>query len=54
MTLLLRPFNFETLATFTYQYAHDELMDKAALPALIIIIFGLIPVIYLNKVLRKN
>ncbi len=52
MTLLLRPFNFETLATFTYQYAHDELMNQASLPALIIIIFGLIPVIFLNRVLR--
>ena len=53
MTLLLRPFNFETLATYTYQFAHDELMAQAALPALIIILFGLIPVIFLNGVLRK-
>ena len=53
MTLLLRPFNFETLATHTYQFAHDELMGQAALPALIIIFFGLIPVIFLNNILRK-
>ena len=53
MTLLLRPFNFETLATHTYQFAHDELMGQAALPALIIIFFGLIPVIFLNTMLRK-
>jgi iron(III) transport system permease protein len=53
MTLLLRPFNFETLATYTYQYAHDELMGQASLPALIIILFGLIPVIFLNKILRQ-
>ena len=53
MTLLLRPFNFETLATHTYQFAHDELMGQAALPALIIIFFGLIPVIFLNNMLRK-
>ena len=53
MTLLLRPFNFETLATFTYQFAHDELMAQAALPALIIILFGLIPVIFLNNILRR-
>ena len=53
MTLLLRPFNFETLATHTYQFAHDELMGQAALPALIIISFGLIPVIFLNNMLRK-
>ena len=54
MTLLLRPFNFETLATFTYQYAHDELMGQAALPALLIILLGLIPIVYLNMVLRTN
>ena len=53
MTLLLRPFNFETLATYTYQFAHDELMAQAALPALIIILFGLLPVIFLNGILRK-
>ena len=53
MTLLLRPFNFETLATHTYQFAHDELMGQAALPALIIIFFGLIPVMLLNTMLRK-
>ncbi len=53
MTLLLRPFNFETLATYTYQFAHDELMAEAALPALTIILFGLLPVIFLNNILRK-
>ena len=53
MTLILRPFNFETLATFTYQFAHDELMGKASLPAIIIILFGLLPVIFLNNILRR-
>jgi iron(III) transport system permease protein len=54
ITLLLRPFDFETLATFTYQFAHDELMGKASVPALLIILVGLIPVIFLNKILRTN
>ena len=54
ITLLLRPFDFETLATFTYQFAHDELMGKASIPALLIILVGLIPVIFLNKILRTN
>ena len=53
MTLLLRPFNFETLATYSYQFAHDELIEQAALPALIIILVGLIPVIFMNKIIRK-
>ena len=52
MTLLLRPFNFETLATYTYQFAHDELIEQASLPALLIILAGLIPVIFMNKFLR--
>ena len=54
MTLLLRPFDFETLATYAYQYAHSELMDQASLPALIIICLGLIPVVFLNHVMQKN
>jgi iron(III) transport system permease protein len=53
MTLLLRPFNFDTLATHTYQFAHDELMGQASLPALMIIFAGLIPVFFLNKILRN-
>ena len=53
MTLLLRPFDFETLATYTYQYAHDELMEQAALPALLIVLVGLVPVVFLNKLLRQ-
>ena len=54
MTILLRPFNFETLATYAYQFAHDELIEQAALPALLIIFAGLIPVIFLNKFLRES
>jgi iron(III) transport system permease protein len=52
MTLLLRPFNFETLATQTYQYAHSELMAEASIPALMIVSSGLIPVFFMNKLLR--
>lgn len=54
MTLLLRPFNFETLATYTYQYAHDELMEQASMPAFIIIMVSIIPIVFLNKLLVKN
>ena len=53
MTLLLRPFNYETLATYTYQFAHDELIEQASLPALLIIFAGLMPVIFMNKYLRE-
>tara|TARA_E500000331_G_scaffold336481_1_gene363634 strand:- start:380 stop:1408 length:1029 start_codon:yes stop_codon:yes gene_type:complete len=53
MTLLLRPFNFETLPTYVYQYAKDELLEEAALPALFIIATGLVPVLLMNAALSK-
>lgn len=53
MTLLLRPFNFETLATHVYQFAKDELLEEAALPALLIILAGVLPVILMNRVLNR-
>jgi len=53
MTLLLRPFNYETLATFVYQLAKDELLEESALAAIIIIIVGLGPIILLNKNQRR-
>ena len=44
-TLILRPFDFETLATGVYTYASLGQMEDAALPALIILAVGLVPVI---------
>ncbi|MDG9672007.1 iron ABC transporter permease [Hahella sp. CR1] len=48
-TLILRPFNFETLATYLYQYASDELLEHSALAAMFIVATGIIPVILLNR-----
>ena len=53
MSLLLRPFNFETLATYVYQFAKDELLEEAALPALMIVLCGIIPVVLMNAALNK-
>ena len=53
MTLLLRPFNYETLATYVYQFAKDELLEEAALPALVIVLTGIIPVVFMNAALRR-
>jgi len=53
ITLLLRPFNFETLATYVYQYASDELLQESSFAALIIVIVGLGPVIFLNSTIQK-
>ncbi len=51
-TLLLRPFNFETLATYLYQFASNEMLGEAALSALIIVLSGLLPVVLLTRAMR--
>ena len=48
-TLLLRPFNFETLATQVYSYAALEQFEQATLGALTIVVIGLIPVLALHQ-----
>ena len=48
-TLLLRPFNFETLATHVYSYAALEQFEQAALGALTIVAIGLVPVLLLHQ-----
>ena len=53
MTLLLRPFSFETFATYTYQFAKDEMLEVAAIPALLIVCAGLLPVYLANRALEK-
>ena len=53
MTILLRPFNFETLATYVHQYASDELLEQCALGALTIVACGVLPVILLSKSIAR-
>ena len=53
-TLILRPFNFETLAVSTYIYAAEERMFQAASPAIAIVLIGLIPIIFLSKMIRSS
>lgn len=50
-TLLLRPFNFETLATQIYTFASQEQFERSALAALTIVIVGLIPLLLLHRAL---
>ncbi|ESA36451.1 iron utilization protein [Leptolyngbya sp. Heron Island J] len=47
-TLVMRPFNFDTLAVRVYQYASDERLVEASAPALMILLVGLLPVILLS------
>lgn len=53
-TLLLRPFNFDTLAVATYQLAADERLAELALPSLTIVLVGLFPVLILSRVIAKS
>ncbi len=53
-TLVIRPFNFDTLAVEVYQYASDERLIEAAAPALAIVLTGIIPVIFLSYRIAKS
>jgi len=53
-TLVLRPFNSDTLAVMTYQLARDERLGEAALPALVLVLVGLLPVILISRTLRSR
>ena len=53
-TLVLRPFNSDTLAVVAYQLARDERLGEAALPSLALVLVGLLPVILLSRTLRSN
>ncbi|MEE1953692.1 ABC transporter permease [Aeromonas veronii] len=49
--LLLRPFNFDTLATHVYQFVSDEMLERGALGAIVIVLVGLLPLIWVNRTL---
>lgn len=53
-TLILRPFNFDTLATNVYQFASDQLIEQASLGALCIVLVGLIPVVLLSRTIGSS
>lgn len=50
-TLIMRPFNFDTLAVQAHRLASDERLAQAAVPSLVIMAFGLLPVIVLCRTL---
>ena len=53
-TLILRPFNFDTLAVEAFQLATTERLDGAALPSLVIVAVGLVPVVLLCRMLDRR
>ena len=54
MTMILRPFNFDTLATFVHQYASDERLAEGSLAALAIVASGILPVIALSFTIGRS
>ncbi len=54
VTKILRPFNFNTLATLASQYAEDEMVQQSAIPSLVLILLALIAIILLTKIFNKR
>ena len=54
MTVILRPFDFHTLATFVHQYASDELLAESSLAALTIVASGILPVVLLSRTIGRS
>jgi iron(III) transport system permease protein len=53
-TLIMRPFDFDTLAVQAYRLASDERLDQAAVPSLVIVGFGFVPVLLLVREIRRS
>jgi len=50
LTLILRPFNFNTLATKAFEYANDEMIHEAAISSLIIILISFTSIYFFHKI----
>jgi iron(III) transport system permease protein len=53
-TLMLRPFNFDTLAVIAQQLSQDERLAEAALPSLAIVAVGILPVILISRWMQRG
>jgi iron(III) transport system permease protein len=53
-TLIMRPFNFDTLAVVAHNFASDERLAEAAVPALTIVLVGLLPVLLLSRMISSS
>jgi iron(III) transport system permease protein len=53
VTFAMRPFNFDTLAVEVYNLTKDERLSEAALPSLVIVAIGLIPLMILSRQMRR-
>ncbi len=53
-TLIMRPFNYDTLAVQAYRLASDERLEGAAVPSLVIVAIGLLPVILICRQVGRH
>jgi iron(III) transport system permease protein len=53
-TLIMRPFNFDTLAVQAYNLAKDERLAQAATPSLVIVACGLLPILVMSRAIMKS
>jgi iron(III) transport system permease protein len=53
-TIILRPFNFDTLAVRAYELASDERLSQASTASLVIVAVGIIPVVMLSRALARS
>lgn len=53
-TLIMRPFNFDTLAVQAYRLASDERLEQAAVPSLVIVALGIVPVLLLCRAIARD
>ena len=52
LTLILKPYHINTLAVRAFEYASDEMVMEASIPSLFIIFTAVLPIIFLNRLLR--
>jgi iron(III) transport system permease protein len=53
LTYSLRPFNFNTLSTEVYRYAGNEMLDVAAVPSIVIVMFSIISILILERMFKN-
>ena len=54
LTLILRPFNFDTLATQTYEFAVEEMLGRSSIYSFAIVFLGTVMLIILKNTLNKD
>lgn len=53
LTLILRPFNFNTLATTAFEYANDEMLRESAPASMLIVLSGIVPILLVHKLIKR-